>query len=322
MAGTSDITSSTDRWVLGVEGSVGGTTLTKALVIPAPNYFSDPQLLYGMQTVVTGVVRSGVQGSIRARAGYTFGRLLPFATAGVAVGSFQSDAQISGVDVNLANFAAAGSRSGARAGWTVGGGLEWAVNNHWSLRSEWRYTDFGHMGISTDPSAVGAVFVVDRHLDQQQVQVGFSYKLGPLEPEPMEEPKGDKGPVFAINNLFGSDAPPAGPPQPLDWTGIYIGAQIGYGWGLNDGSLTYATPGGLAGLSELGSNAVVVGGGSSKNGDAIGVIGGVHVGYNRQFDKWVVGLEGSVDPTLMSRGVTISVPRALSEHADLIKDSI
>ena len=31
----------------------------------------------------------------------------------------------------------------------------------------------------------------------------------------------------------------------MNWTGFYLGAQIGYGYGLNDGSITYATPGGL-----------------------------------------------------------------------------
>ena len=30
---------------------------------------------------------------------------------------------------------------------------------------------------------------------------------------------------------------------------------------------------------------------------AQGVIGGAHVGYNQQFDQWVLGLEGSVDGT-------------------------
>ena len=39
-----------------------------------------------------------------------------------------------------------------------------------------------------------------------------------------------------------------------------LGAQIGYGWGDNDGSITYATPGGLAGQSNLASSAIVVGG--------------------------------------------------------------
>ena len=38
------------------------------------------------------------------------------------------------------------------------------------------------------------------------------------------------------------------------------------------------------------------------------MIGGAHVGYNKQVDWWVVGVEGAVDPTLMSRGLSISAP--------------
>ena len=75
--------------------------------------------------------------------------------------------------------------------------------------------------------------------------------------------------------------PPPSPPFAMNWTGFYLGAQIGYGYGDNDGSITYATPGGLAGQSNLGSSAIIVGGGNNSNGDATGVIGGAHLGYNR-----------------------------------------
>jgi hypothetical protein len=36
------------------------------------------------------------------------------------------------------------------------------------------------------------------------------------------------------------------------WTGVYLGAQIGFAWGDNNGDVTYATPGGLAGADDLG----------------------------------------------------------------------
>ena len=115
---------------------------------------------------VTGTVESGVQGSVRARAGYAFGRFLPYVTGGVAIGSFYTDAQVFGTDLDgVTNFAASGTKSATRVGWTFGAGVEYAVNNHWSLRAEYRYTDFGHLAIATDPSAVDAAFAVDRHLD-------------------------------------------------------------------------------------------------------------------------------------------------------------
>ena len=298
-----------DQWVLGLEGSVDGATLSKNVLVLAPSIVNPSASSY-----VTGTVQSGIQGSVRARAGYAFGRLLTYATGGVAFGSFQTDAQLFGADLDgVTNFAASGANSATRIGWTLGAGVEYAINNHWSLRTEYRYSDFGHLGILPGASSIGAVFAVDRHLDQQQVQVGFSYKFVPLEPEPVEAPKIVKGPALAANDLPKPAGAAAIPPFVMNWTGFYLGAQIGYGYGDNDGSITYATPGGLAGQSNLGSSAIIVGGGNSVNGEAIGVIGGAHVGYNQQYDKWVVGLEGSVDPTLMSRNVLVNVPNSAAD---------
>ena len=35
--------------------------------------------------------------------------------------------------------------STTRVGWTVGGGLQYAVTNNWSVRAEYRFTDFGRI---------------------------------------------------------------------------------------------------------------------------------------------------------------------------------
>ena len=302
-----------DRWVIGVEGSVDGTTLNKSLLLLYP----DPASIDPFGSIATGTVKSEIQGSIRARAGVSvFDRLLIYGTGGVAFGSFYSDLQLTGSDL-VGLFAASGTASAVKTGWTAGGGLEWAINNHWSLRGEYRHSDFGSLAISPGLSSIGAAFAADRHLAQDQVQVGFSYRFGGSEPAPA--PNIVKGPLLAANTVSKPAGvapvvpPPPGPPPVINWTGFYAGAQIGYGWGDNDGSITYATPGGLAGQSNLGSSAIVVGGSSNYNGDATGVIGGVHLGYNKQFDKWVVGLEGAVDPTLLSRRVSINVPDAAAD---------
>jgi len=215
-----------------------------------------------------------------------------------------------GAPVTVTPFAASGTKSAVRVGWTLGAGVEYAINNHWSLLGEWRYTDFGHLGNFADPSSVGAIFALNRHLDQQQVQVGFSYRLF-AEPEPAA-PLIVKGPALAGNAASKPKSAPQPPFAPV-WEGFYVGAHVGYGWGLNDGSITYATPGGLAGQSALNGNAIVVGGSNTNNGDAIGPIGGVHFGYNRQYDQWVVGLEGSVDPTVMNRNLAISVSNVAAD---------
>jgi outer membrane immunogenic protein len=62
-------------------------------------------------------------------------------------------------------------------------------------------------------------------------------------------------------------------PPPYNWTGAYVGANAGYGWG-------------SANWSALGSNFDVNG----------GLVGG-QLGYNWQFGQFVYGIEGDIDWT-------------------------
>ncbi|HMK89141.1 MAG TPA: outer membrane beta-barrel protein, partial [Methylocystis sp.] len=132
----------------------------------------------GVGVTGSGAIWSPLQASLRARAGFTLDRMLIYTAGGAAFGEFGSNLQLFGTDLTLAPFYAADQRSSTRAGWTVGGGVEYAVNPHWSVRGEYRYTDFGHMGDLPAATSMGAFYAADRHLDQNQVQVGLSYKFG------------------------------------------------------------------------------------------------------------------------------------------------
>jgi len=173
-----------DKWVLGLEGSVDPTLMSRRPVISVPNVAADPTGALGIGVSATGAIWSTIQGSVRARAGYAFDRMLFYGTGGVAVGEFGSNFQLYGVDLNQAAippvgppFYAADQRFAVRAGWTLGGGVEYAINSHWAVRGEYRYTDFGHMGDFPAATSTGVVYAADRHLDQNQVQVGVSYKF-------------------------------------------------------------------------------------------------------------------------------------------------
>ena len=64
-----------------------------------------------------------------------------------------------------------------RVGYTVGGGVEYAITNNWSLRAEYRYSDFGTF---SDPTLflAGANTIPIRHKEtEQRAQVGFSYRF-------------------------------------------------------------------------------------------------------------------------------------------------
>lgn len=95
-------------------------------------------------------------GTVRARLGYAFGRVLPYVTGGFAWGS------------NTLDYGAL-SQSQTHTGWTAGAGLEYALTDHWTAKTEYLYTDLG----SKYYDIVGA----DSGLTNQAVRLGVNYKF-------------------------------------------------------------------------------------------------------------------------------------------------
>lgn len=145
-----------DRAVLGLEGDIEG-----ASVKSSQTYF-DP--------FVAGVfqswgVRNNWRGSARARIGYSFDRLLPYITGGLAFGGFKS---------NLNNIGTASEQySTTRIGWTLGAGLEYALADAWSVRAEYRYTDFGQFSQSSWLAFPGSRY--QTRVTDHSVRLGLSY---------------------------------------------------------------------------------------------------------------------------------------------------
>ena len=69
--------------------------------------------------------------TVRGRAGYAFGRILPYVTAGLAAG-----------DINASTPGFAGA-SQTNLGWTAGLGVEFAFYGNWSAKAEYLHIDLG-----------------------------------------------------------------------------------------------------------------------------------------------------------------------------------
>jgi outer membrane immunogenic protein len=155
------------QWVAGIEGTVDGTSIRRTTV----DAFSG----------IAVRTREFVQGSIRARAGIAFDRVLIYATGGAA---------FTGIDNTYAGgFLFPGAFediSRTRSGWTVGAGLQYALTDNWSIRAEYRYSDFGRYTdfpfASFVPALAPATLFVGHHLTQHQVQFGISYKFSSWAP--------------------------------------------------------------------------------------------------------------------------------------------
>src|ERR1043166_758416 len=102
---------------------------------------------------------------------------------------------------------------------------------------------------------------------------------------------------FAAAPAFAADLPRKAPPMapvaaPVwNWSGFYIGAHGGGGWGRSD--VTHSTIFAAPGLA-FPLDAAAVTTASSPNLRPNGWIAGVHAGYNVQTGNFVWGLEGDI----------------------------
>jgi outer membrane immunogenic protein len=152
--------------VIGIEGDADGSSARSRYVLGG---------IPG--TLFTGGERTPIQGSVRGRLGFTFDRFLVYATGGAAFGDLHTSYFLPAVPTFT-------SFSHTRVGYTVGGGVEYAVTNNATIRAEYRYTDFGSFSDGV-VGAGGAVGVFSHHERDNRVQMGVSYKFDSLVPSPV-----------------------------------------------------------------------------------------------------------------------------------------
>lgn len=85
--------------------------------------------------------------TVRGRLGYAADRFMPYVTGGLAVG-----------DISASSPGFPGATQ-TNAGWTVGGGIEFAIAGHWTAKAEYLYVDLGkfNCGLSCSFSPIDNV---------------------------------------------------------------------------------------------------------------------------------------------------------------------
>jgi outer membrane immunogenic protein len=142
-----------NQFVAGLEGDIEGTSISRT--------FSPGGVIYDTSL--------DVQGSIRARLGLAFDRVLLYATGGVEFAGF--DTTVTGIFSD--------QTSQTRTGWTVGGGIEYALSPNWSIRAEYRYADFGNF-TQPAPFIFGLGSTVNHHETENAVRAGVTYRFEPF----------------------------------------------------------------------------------------------------------------------------------------------
>lgn len=105
-------------------------------------------------------------GTARAKLGYAMDTIMPFVTGGFSFaaveGRFDPGACLCKID-------------DAAFGWAIGGGLEWAFEERWSVKAEYLYVDLGEPDI--DGTADISDDVSTSPFDFSVVRLGVNYRL-------------------------------------------------------------------------------------------------------------------------------------------------
>ena len=109
--------------VLGVEADIQANSANKRFPITATTGFRDSVPMFG---------------SVRARAGFAADRALFYVTGGLGYATLSTKFYDNVVAAN--NLSA----STTRAGYVVGGGLEYAITNNWTVKGEYLYYGFSN----------------------------------------------------------------------------------------------------------------------------------------------------------------------------------
>lgn len=127
----------------------------------------DPPSFGFMRDRIEGSIRS--TGALRGRVGFAQDRTLFYLTGGVAF----ADARVTGYSMGGASPF---DERSTRTGWTIGAGIEHAVNDRMSVRLDYRFADFGTETIDF-VSGRGTPHEFDWRLRTNEIRAGVAFRF-------------------------------------------------------------------------------------------------------------------------------------------------
>jgi outer membrane immunogenic protein len=122
--------------------------------------------------------RSDWMATVRGRLGVAAGRVLFYCTGGVAFAdSASADTLNFPTLAPPATFTGTGARSSIQTGWTAGGGIEWAFNDHWTAKAEYLYARFPTNTTAMTPINVIFTQSYTDRLTVNLARAGLNYKF-------------------------------------------------------------------------------------------------------------------------------------------------
>jgi outer membrane immunogenic protein len=120
-------------------------------------------------------------GTVRGRLGYAFGQFMVYGTGGLAYGDVKTSARFFNNSAGGGALGFKDSKSGLEFGYTVGGGVEYAITENISVKTEYLYYDLGDTKLNVNRTAAAPAgqtgykskFENDGHI----VRAGVNYRF-------------------------------------------------------------------------------------------------------------------------------------------------
>jgi high affinity Mn2+ porin len=146
--------------------------------------YLDPVQVLSYRATGTGTATEQLEylATLRGRLGYDMGGWTPFLTGGIAWAS----TRFSRIDLTTGNEDA--NPSNVRAGYVLGGGIDYQLDPRWSARAEYLYTNLGMTGFLFNSAPAR----YDSQYDLHQFRVGLNYKFGEVDEK--KNKADDRGP--------------------------------------------------------------------------------------------------------------------------------
>ena len=158
--------------VVGLEADLSWTNFgDKAVfVFPGDTAIGDPPVTF------TTNYQMDWFSTVRGRIGLPFGRLLIYGTGGLAFADVSMKTTVVVGDPPMG--ALTGAKEETKVGWTLGGGTEYAITDHVTIKAEALYFDLGSISLNAASSEFTDVSLdVNQHVAGTIARAGIAYKF-------------------------------------------------------------------------------------------------------------------------------------------------
>jgi outer membrane immunogenic protein len=161
----------TGGWVFGVEGDVSWTNFgdSTTRIVEENTSIGLPPLTFATNYKMDWI------STVRGRIGIPFDDFLIYGTGGLAVGDVSMNTTVTVGDPPMGQLA--GSKNETKAGWTLGGGAEYALCENITVKAEALWFDLGSISLNASNPNIVQSLDVDQKIEGVIARAGIGYKF-------------------------------------------------------------------------------------------------------------------------------------------------